>query len=75
MGTIQCSRTLAPQTTKTKRLMSLELSGSGTKGSFRLNRFNRIKFPVYVVFGTQTASVQDTFLASIDTARRARDGK
>jgi hypothetical protein len=48
---------------------------TGAGSSFRLNRFSRIKFPIYVWVGTQTTCIQDAILASIDATRRARDGK
>ena len=43
--------------------------------SFCLNRFSRVKLPVYVGIGTKTTFIQDAILASIDSTRWARDGK
>ena len=48
---------------------------TGVGSSFRLHRFSRIKFPIYVGIGPQTTFMQDAILASIDSTRRARDGK
>jgi len=50
----------------------LKLTGVGSPS--RLNRFSRIKFPVYVRVRTRTTRIQDAILASIDPTRRARDG-
>jgi hypothetical protein len=58
---------------KNRSAVVSKLAGVGS--SSRLNRFGRIKFPVYVGVGTQTAFIQDAILASIDSTRRARDGK
>jgi len=58
---------------KNRSAIVLKLAGVGS--SFRLNRFSRIKFPIYVGIGTQATCMQDTILASIDSTRRARDGK
>ena len=48
---------------------------TGVGSSLRLNRFSRIKFPIYVGIGTQTTCMQNTILAGIHSTRRARDGK
>jgi hypothetical protein len=58
---------------KNRSAVVSKLAGVGS--SFRLHRFSRIKFPIYVGIGPQTTFMQDAILASIDSTRRARDGK
>jgi hypothetical protein len=58
-----------------KKCSAVILKLTGVGSSFGLNRFSRIKFPIYVGIGAQTTCMQDAILASIDSTRRARDGK
>ena len=58
---------------KTRSAVVSKLTRVGS--SFRLNRFGRIKFPIYVGVRTQTTSIQDTTLSGIDSTRGTRDGK
>jgi hypothetical protein len=58
---------------KNRSAVVSKLTGVGS--SLRLNRFSRIKFPIYVGIGTQTTFMQKTILASIHSTRRTRDGK
>jgi hypothetical protein len=52
-----------------------DLFRCGLGVSVCLNRLSRIERPIYVGIGAQTTCIQDAILASIDSTRRARDGK